>query len=126
VVALSRKAACRIELNGTFFGIPNPGHAIIRVVSDEDDDDEFHAADEPTAMWDAASLQELGLDIPPLEQKETGPATTGTGAHRAIGVELTAAPAAKEQGSQVMQWVVTIVLAVGLGVGVFFLVRMFR
>lgn len=91
-------------------------------MSDEDDDF-LHAADEPTAMWDEGSLRDLGLDIP-LEQKETGPATTGTGAHRAIGVELTTPP--KSQGSQIMQWVVTILLAVGLGVGVFFLVRMFR
>ncbi|MFK7999790.1 MAG: hypothetical protein AB8H86_09340 [Polyangiales bacterium] len=100
---------------------------MIRVVSDEDDDF-LHAADEPTAMWDEGSLRDLGLDIP-IEQKETGPATTGTGAHRAIGVELTSGPSpasAKPKGSSALHWIVTIALAVGLGVGVFFLVRMFR
>lgn len=100
----------------------------MRVVSDEDDDF-LHAADEPTAMWDEGSLRDLGLDIP-LAQKETAPATAGTGAHRAIGVELTGAadPAATPQPKrpQALQWIVTIALAIGLGVGVFFLVRMFR
>lgn len=79
-------------------------------------------------MWDEGSLRDLGLDIP-IEQKETGPATTGTGAHRAIGIELTGGPdpaAAKSKGATALQWIVTIALAVGLGVGVFFLVRMFR
>ena len=77
-------------------------------------------------MWDSGSLKELGLDVP-IEQKETGPATTGTGAHRAIGVELIG-PAAppKSSGAQAIQWIVTVALAIGLGVGVFFLVRMFR
>lgn len=101
------------------------GHAILRVVSDEDDDF-LHAADEPTAMWDEGSLRDLGLDIP-IEQKETAPATTGTGAHRAIGIELTGPDSAtKSKGATMLHWIVTITLAVGLGVGVFFLVRMFR
>ena len=76
-------------------------------------------------MWDEGSLRELGLDVP-LEQKESGPATTGTGAHRAIGIELTDGTPTTDTKSQTMQWLITIVLAVGLGVGVFFLVRAFR
>lgn len=93
---------------------------------DNDDDDFLHAADEPTAMWDESALKELGLE-PGLAASQSAPATTGTGRHRAIGVELTQGPAdPPKKKSEALAWVITLVLAVGLAVGMYYLVRSFR
>ena len=99
----------------------------------DDDDDFSFAADEPTAMWDENDLKDLGLEVPE-GRAATGPATTGTGRHRAIGIELTEAetdppPTSVKTGqkrSDTLTWIATIVLSVFLGVGMYFLVRAFR
>ncbi len=95
------------------------------------DDDSMHAADEPTAMWDGDSLQELGLDG--LHEPKP-PATAGTGAGGSVQIDLGAAgssnPSPKHAStggmSGPMGWVVTLLAAGVLGTAVFFLVRFLR
>ena len=104
---------------------------------DDDRDSQFHAADEPTAMWGSDALAELGLAAP-LEGKATGPATAGgaKGSESSIQVSLGSAeaphqavgkpgPELRGKGS-VVPWLLTFVGAVLLAVGAFLLVRMFR
>ena len=97
----------------------------------EEDDDFSHAADEPTAMWDESALKELGLDS---VQEQSAPATTGTGRHRAVGVDFTGAneaiaPRAASSATSPtssggsFRWVLLVLLALSVGAGAFFLVR---
>jgi hypothetical protein len=94
------------------------------------DDDSMHAADEPTAMWDGDSLQELGLDG--LHEPKP-PATAGTGAGGSVQIDLgpagssSQAPSPAKSGmSGPMGWAVTLLAAGVLGTAVFFLVRLLR
>ncbi|MEM7608431.1 MAG: hypothetical protein AAF411_24005 [Myxococcota bacterium] len=114
-----------------------PEHDDVDVDIDGDplEDTGSHAADEPTAMWDQAALRELGLDAP-QEQEARGPATQGTGRHRAVGVELAQEESGRRPKKAVEQkpskssglagWVLTAVIAVALGVAMFYLVRSFQ
>jgi hypothetical protein len=112
-------------------------------VSDEHDDDPASprwAADEPTAMWDDSLMRDAGYtdlakDRSEKPRGESGPATErGVGGDEAARVrvspELTgghpavsAPPAKKPPG---LSWVITVVLAVGLGVAVYVAIRLLR
>ncbi len=95
------------------------------------DDDSMHAADEPTAMWDGDSLQELGLDG--LHEPKP-PATAGSGAGASVQIDLGPAGSPKQSSGQAkssgmsgpMGWAVTLLAAGVLGTAVFFLVRFLR
>jgi hypothetical protein len=94
------------------------------LVSDEDDTGQ-HAADEPTAMWDEEALAKLGLATSSAPK-----AAPAKGPGLAVSVE-TATPAATASGgakpkSPVLGWVVTLALALALGVAVYFVVRALR
>jgi hypothetical protein len=98
------------------------------------------AAEEPTAMWDESSMREQGYDALAKDREakprqETGPATElGVRGQVKEGVEVSRAltgnhaavkrPQAKPQSSA-LSWVITFAVALVLGVGVFFLLRMF-
>ena len=98
------------------------------------------AAEEPTAMWDESSMRDQGYDALAKDREAkprqaSGPATEQgvrgevkervevsralTGNHAAV--KRQAAP----QKSGAMSWVITFAVALVLGVGVFFLLRMF-
>jgi hypothetical protein len=105
----------------------------------DDDDAPRWAADEPTAMWDDSMMREAGYEAvanaPP--RPEAGPATDRgvkgedkravhvsaelTGGHKAIAPTPAAAP--KSSGTS---WVITLALAIGLGVAAYFVVRFLR
>ncbi|MEM9067392.1 MAG: hypothetical protein AAGE52_02770 [Myxococcota bacterium] len=89
----------------------------------DNDDRGVHAADEPTAMWDEDSLKDLGLDdVGRVSSPPSGPATSGAGP-AGPSVQVSTAQGSPRGG---LSWVITIVLAVVLGVGVFLLVRLLR
>lgn len=107
-------------------------------MSAPDEDDDFRsAADDPTAMWDDAALKEAGLDelAGRTDARDAaGPATSyGVRGDRRNSVEIGdregagssrgAAPKARGGG---LSWPVTVILALALGVAVYFLVRMLR
>ena len=100
-----------------------------------EEDDFSHAADEPTAMWNEESLQALALDAP-TEQQESAAATKGVGS-ASPSVEIALGPpsgqrpthqAGQRRASKItgLSWGITIVLALGLGAGVYFLVRFLK
>ncbi len=104
----------------------------------DDDDDEAvaaHAADEPTAMWGADDLAELGLDRAPSEPPK-GPASPAraSGSEASVRVSLDQIPSSPavpkkkptRRRSQAVQWVVTIAGAIVLAVVAFFVVRALR
>lgn len=96
------------------------------------------AADEPTAMWDDSILKDAGYDQLASHREEkpreaTGPATKrevggdlGQGIHvsREAGAAPAAAPAAPR--SSALGWILTGVLAILLGGGVYVLIRFLR
>ena len=106
-------------------------------MSSPDEDDDFRsAADDPTAMWDDAALKKAGLDelAGRTDTRDAaGPATSygvrGDRRHSVVvdGPEKQGArragPLARAGG---LSWPVTVILALALGVAVYFLVRMFR
>ena len=92
-------------------------------VRDEDESGQ-HAADEPTAMWDEDALAKLGLNTPAPEAKpKTGPGLSVSVETSPHAASTATAPKPK---SPVMGWVITIGLALLLGVGVYFAVRALR
>jgi hypothetical protein len=121
---------------------PPPGGGGVPDLLDEED----HApgaprwaAEEPTAMWSDHALRDQGYEDLAEHRKveprqETGPATRldvgGTANSRVeLGSELTGGhPALKPRRARKggVSWAVTIALAVGLSVTVFFLVRFLR
>jgi hypothetical protein len=106
------------------------------VASPDEDDDFRSAADDPTAMWDDAALKEAGLDelAGRTDARDAaGPATSyGVRGDRRNSVELgdredarsSRGAAPKARGG--LSWPVTVILALALGVAVYFLVRMLR
>ncbi len=97
-------------------------------VSDDDADDWVNAADEPTAMWSPEAAEALGLDALRAEEVQSAPATSGTGnTGRNIQIGAGSAPALgpKKKKKSGPSWGVTIGVALVVGLGVFFLVRMF-
>lgn len=98
------------------------------------------AADEPTAMWDESLLQQEGFDALVKDRasnprEETGPATLqkvgGTSAAGSIEVSPDAtgghaAVTARRPKGRGMSWALTFGLAIGLGFGVYLLVRFLR
>ena len=100
---------------------------MLSAVRDDEDSDSFsHAADEPTAMWNEESLQELAL-APPSKQQESRAATKGGSGGPSVEVSL--GPASGQRSmSKVsgLSWGVTILLALGLGAGVYYLIRFLK
>lgn len=96
---------------------------ISQPVRDEDESGQ-HAADEPTAMWDEDALAKLGLNKPAPDTKpKAGPGLAVSVETSPHATSTATAPKAK---SPVMSWVITIGLALVLGVGVYFAVRALR
>jgi hypothetical protein len=103
-------------------------------------DSQRWAADEETAMWDESAMRESGFgdlaqDREAKPRSETGPATTKEfggddkakvklGANVTGGHQQMPAAAPKSSGPSALSWVVTVVLALAIGVAVFFVVRM--
>lgn len=97
---------------------------------DNDDDLDTSAADEPTAMWGADALKELGLEeaakaheepsvvAPAAQARKPQPAASARPATKpkTIPKKRPAAPAGPS-------WTTTIVLAIAVAAGVFFGVR---
>lgn len=93
------------------------------------------AADEPTAMWDESMLRDAGFEADAQPSAGSAPATERgvkgddpnaihvspelSGGHRA----LRPSDPAKPSGAS---WALTLLLAIGLGVAAFFLVRYLR
>ncbi|HJK92771.1 MAG TPA: hypothetical protein RMH85_00945 [Polyangiaceae bacterium LLY-WYZ-15_(1-7)] len=100
---------------------------------DDDLDPMAHAADEPTAMWDEAALAKLGLDKDG-NPSDPPPATAASPkGESSVQVDLPQvahdpgkAPGGGAKKGSGLSWAVTIALAIGLGVGVYFVVRMLR
>lgn len=103
--------------------------------ADADDDGMSHAADEPTAVWDANSLREAGLgDL--INRPESEPPPAATRARRreqqgpSIVVDEAAAGASPQQVSSGpagdLGWLSTVALAAGLGGAVYFLIRFLK
>lgn len=86
-------------------------------------------------MWNEESLQGLALDAP-TEQEQSAAATKGVGSagpsvEIALGPPSGQRPAhqpAQQGASKIagLSWGITIVLALGLGAGVYFLVRFLK
>jgi hypothetical protein len=103
-----------------------------------DDEDGFgsHAADEPTAVWDAKSLREAGLGdlINKPDSEPPPPATPATKGEKqgpSIVVDQVAAGAKAQQvtsgsGGSELGWLSTLALAVGLGGAVYALIRLLK
>ena len=89
----------------------------------DEDESGQHAADEPTAMWDDDALAKLGLNTAPVEKPKTGP---GLSVSVETSSHATSTATAPKQKSPVVGWVITIGLALLLGVGVYFAVRALR
>lgn len=78
-------------------------------------------------MWDEESLQDLALDAPG-EQKQSAAATRGRGGG-GPSVEVALGPRSGQRASSKisgLSWGLTIVLALGLGAGVYFLIRFLK
>ncbi len=97
------------------------------------------AADEPTAVWNDSMMRDAGFDaLAKVPQVESGPATSRevrgddksavhvsaelTGGHEAV----VAPAAASSSKSGATSWIITFVLAVGLGLAAYFVVRLLR
>jgi hypothetical protein len=117
-------------------------------VSDKNDELEGNesgrwAADEPTAMWDDSALNDAGFaelmkDRQERPREATGPATNRAagGSSEAGKIEVTGthpqpsaprpASAPQRSGPSALSWALTVALAIGIGVVVFFVVRALR
>ena len=89
----------------------------------DEDESGQHAADEPTAMWDEDALAKLGLNAAPAEKPKTGPGLSVSVETSSHAASSATAPKPK---SPMIGWVITIGLALVLGVGVYFVVRALR
>lgn len=74
-------------------------------------------------MWDEDALAKLGLNTAPVEKPKTGPGLSVSVETSSHAASTATAPKPK---SPVMGWVITIGLALLLGVGVYFAVRALR
>ncbi len=93
----------------------------VRLTVVDDDDPGSLAADDPTAMWDESSLRELGIG------SDDGPSAPATSASSQGGPSVQVSLSNRPQKAQArLSWMVTIGIALVLGVGVFFVVRMLR
>jgi hypothetical protein len=100
--------------------------------ADADDDGMSHAADEPTAVWDANTLREAGLgDLINRPEAEAPPATRA--GRREQGPSIVVDEAAAGAPSQELAstsgdlgWLSTVALAAGLGGAVYFLIRFLK
>lgn len=110
---------------------------------DDKDDPARWAADEPTAMWDEASMKDAGFKDLAKHRAEKPRAETGPATERGVKGELAtkvnvsaeltgghkaqpAAPAPSSPSSSVLSWVITGVLAIGLATAAYFAVRYLR
>jgi len=102
-----------------------------------DEDRESHAADDPTAVWDEDSLRAAGLEElakGKAESDRPAPATgRGVKGEDDSSIIVTQKGTAGEPSRQAagpksaaLSWAITIALAAGLGLAVYFLVRMLR
>jgi len=92
-------------------------------LSNSHSDDDEHvavdsAADAPTAVWDEESLRAAGVEMPAQEE-----AKQGTAPPQIETVSDTGGMGRRAGG---LSWPLTIALAVGLGLAVYFLVRFLR
>lgn len=100
----------------------------------EADSSTLHAADEPTAVWDAEMLRQAGLgDLSQVpEPKEPPPATPAAAAETAPSIVIEpSAQAPKPQpapakGLAQLSWTATLALAAGLGSLVYLAIRFLR
>jgi hypothetical protein len=97
------------------------------------DDDMSHAADEPTAVWDANTLREAGLgDLIKKPDSEPPPPATPAirGQAPSILVDEAAAGAKAQKGASdddgELGWGATLGLAAGLGAAVYLLIRFLK
>lgn len=74
-------------------------------------------------MWDEDALAKLGLNTAPAEKPKTGPGLSVSVETSSHAASTATAPKPK---SPVMGWVITIGIALLLGVGVYFAVRALR
>jgi hypothetical protein len=106
---------------------------------DSEDDLGSHAADEPTAVWDANTLRQAGLgDLIKKPDSEPPPAATPAARGNqgpSIVVDEAAAGARAQRGPDMRQgqngsgelgWGATLGLAAGLGAAVYLLIRFFK
>lgn len=101
-----------------------------------DDDSGSHAADEPTAVWDANTLREAGLGDLLKKPDDSDPPPAATPAARnhgpSIVVDEAAAGARAQEAasgkadSGELGWGATLGLAAGLGAAVYLLIRFFK
>ena len=110
-------------------------HGVSEEKDDLDHEAQRWAADEPTAMWDDSEMKAGGYDALAEDRQakprgETGPATGRSAGgmddssiqlSRGPVVQRAAAAAPRKPGG--ISWVLTILLSLGLGVGVFILIR---
>jgi hypothetical protein len=104
----------------------------------DDDDMASHAADEPTAVWDANTLREAGLgDL--IKKPETdsdppsAPATPGARNQgpsimvdeAAAGAKAVRGPSMRDDNGE-LGWGATLGLAAGLGAAVYLLIRFLK
>lgn len=102
------------------------------------DDIASHAADEPTAVWDANTLREAGLgDLIKKPDEDEGASPPVTPAARssapsivvdetAAGAKVQTANNARAASSGELGWGATLGLAAGLGAAVYLLIRLLK
>lgn len=100
---------------------------------DEADSAILHAADEPTAVWDAELLRQAGLsDLSHLpEPNDPPPATPAAATETAPSIVVEPSLQGKKQpapakGLAQLSWTATLALAAGLGSLVYLAIRFLR
>ena len=100
------------------------------------DDDTSHAADEPTAVWDANTLREAGLGdlIKKPDSEPPPPATPAVRGNQGpsifvdeaqAGAKAQRGPNSREDNGE-LGWGATLGLAAGLGAAVYLLIRFLK
>ncbi len=111
-----------------------------RPETEQDDDSQMHAADEPTAVWDANTLRDAGLgDLLRRPESEPPPAQTSPkkfgnqdpsivvdAAAAGAKAEVVRRAARRRSNSGELGWAATVGLAAGLGAAVYLLIRFLR
>jgi len=99
---------------------------------DDDDDDFKSAADDPTAMWDDEALRAAGMSHPGKGESRaatpaTRPSVGGDSREKVIVGRRSSGPAGPARAaSGGLSWPLTLLLAIALGVAVYFLVSYLR
>ena len=97
---------------------------------DDDDDDFKSAADDPTAMWDDEALRAAGMSQAGKGESRaaaTRPSIGGESREKVIVGRRSSGPARPAHApSGGLSWPLTLLLAIALGVAVYFLVTYLR